>query len=302
MYNTNTGNIGVGTNAPQTGFHIHGKTLRISANSSNAYLLQGFTTGAVNDNIGISMFDGVNTNSPYLWIAKAGDPWGGPAGKMVIASSRNSGVTKDLWIYANDNLAPSVPNLLIQANTGKVGVGTAAPSAKFHVVDGNNQIRIGDVNGSSTPVIELADIGPVQIEGFESDMRFLTSGTERFRITSVGNIGIGTSDTKGYKLAVNGDAIFTKIKVKTYSAWPDYVFHSTYKLPSLREVEMYIKRNRHLPGVVSASEVEEKGLDLGNNQAILLKKIEELTLYVIEQNKQLEKMKMEIAGLKTKRK
>lgn len=105
-----------------------------------------------------------------------------------------------------------------------------------------------------------------------------------------GNVGIGTTDTKGYKLAVNGDAIFTKAKVKQYANWPDYVFHSTYRLRPLSELEKYVQQYKHLPDVPSAAEVEKNGLDLGDNQAVLLKKIEELTLYIIEQNKKIKEL------------
>lgn len=103
-----------------------------------------------------------------------------------------------------------------------------------------------------------------------------------------GNVAIGTDDTKGYRLAVNGDAIFTKVKVKPIGNWPDYVFQSTYRLRPLSELEQFIQQHHHLPEVASAEEVAQNGLDVGDSQATLLKKIEELTLYVIEQNKKLE--------------
>ncbi len=99
------------------------------------------------------------------------------------------------------------------------------------------------------------------------------------------NVSIGTNDSKGYKLAVNGDALFTKIKVKQFP-WPDYVFSKSYQLTPLAEVEAYIQKHNHLPGIVSANEVEREGLDVGENQAALLTKIEELTLYVIKIEKQ----------------
>jgi hypothetical protein len=112
-------------------------------------------------------------------------------------------------------------------------------------------------------------------------------------LTTTGNVGIGTTDTKGYTLAVNGNAIFTKIKVKQYGNWPDYVFDSSYRMRPLPEIEQYIQQHHHLPELPSAEEVEKSGLDLGENQATMLKKIEELTLYAIEQNKnQLKQQKL----------
>lgn len=113
-----------------------------------------------------------------------------------------------------------------------------------------------------------------------------------------GNVGIGTNDTKGYKLAVNGHAIFTKVKVKAFNTWPDYVFDTAYQLPPLQSIASFIKLHRHLPDVPSAQQVADEGIDLGDNQAVLLKKIEELTLYLIEQDKQLQALKEEVRELR----
>ncbi|GGD07570.1 hypothetical protein GCM10011368_06870 [Hyunsoonleella pacifica] len=74
--------------------------------------------------------------------------------------------------------------------------------------------------------------------------------------------------------------------------WPDYVFTNDYKLPTLLEVEAYIKENGHLPNIDSAKEVEKNGVLLGEMNAKLLEKIEELTLYIIEQQKQIELLKL----------
>lgn len=125
----------------------------------------------------------------------------------------------------------------------------------------------------------------------------------RMFIDNLGNVGIGilpNDNTKGYKLAVNGSAIFTSAKVKLYGNWPDYVFHKSYTLPSLQEVEAYIKQHNHLPDMPSAEEVSKEGIDLGNNQVLLLKKVEELTMYIIEQDKMLKKQQAEIEELKKK--
>ncbi|HEX3933948.1 MAG TPA: Ig-like domain-containing protein, partial [Puia sp.] len=104
---------------------------------------------------------------------------------------------------------------------------------------------------------------------------------------SADNVGIGTSNTQGYKLAVNGAAIVTRVVVKPQNAWPDYVFGEHYRLPGLPEVGEYIHTHHHLPGIVSAEEVKEKGIDVAEQQAALLQKLEEHTLYLIDQNKQL---------------
>ncbi|RFM29056.1 hypothetical protein DXN05_09860 [Deminuibacter soli] len=101
-----------------------------------------------------------------------------------------------------------------------------------------------------------------------------------------GNLSIGTPDAKGYKLAVNGAAVFEKAVVKMHDNWPDYVFDTAYQLPRLDSVATYIQQNKHLPEVPSGTEVQQKGVDLATNQAVLLKKIEELTLYMIDIKKQ----------------
>ncbi len=122
-----------------------------------------------------------------------------------------------------------------------------------------------------------------------------TTAVERMRVGANGKVGIGVTNLShtafaGYRLIVDEGIKTRKIKVEIQS-WADYVFHKSYKLPSLEEVEEYIKNHQHLPDVPSGDEVKEEGLDLGENQAVLLKKIEELTLYLIEQNKKIEEQR-----------
>jgi hypothetical protein len=120
-------------------------------------------------------------------------------------------------------------------------------------------------------------------------------------IFSNGKIAIGTTDMakiSTYSLAVNGDALFNKIKIKAYASWPDYVFQSNYHLPPLSEIEKFIQQNKHLPEVPPAEEMEKEGVDVGNNQTLLLKKIEELTLYMIEQDKKTNRLAEENQQLK----
>ncbi|MBN8852873.1 MAG: hypothetical protein J0H07_13525, partial [Sphingobacteriales bacterium] len=109
----------------------------------------------------------------------------------------------------------------------------------------------------------------------------------------------GTKSTHGYKLAVNGSAIFTKVSVRNYANWPDYVFNNDYKLPGLDSLERYIRVNQHLPGIISADQAKEQAIDLAENQALLLQKVEELTLYLIKEHKKVEELTKEVERLKT---
>lgn len=111
-------------------------------------------------------------------------------------------------------------------------------------------------------------------------------GWKKIVLDSAGVVRIGTTANRA-ELHVNGEVYSRKVKV-TQNNWPDYVFDPTYHLPSLYEVEAYIKKFKHLPDVPSAAIVETDGLDLGEGQTILLKKIEELTLYTIQQQKQID--------------
>lgn len=149
--------------------------------------------------------------------------------------------------------------------------------------------------------------GFIQVQGAAdtgSSFRVTNSANaELFRVLGNGNIGIGMNNPQS-RLSVNGDVFSKKVKVNQ-TGWPDYVFKSDYRLLPLERLEAYILLHKHLPGIVTEQEVSANGLDLGDNQAALLKKIEELTLYLIEQNKKLEEQnsrlkqqEIEIARLK----
>lgn len=114
-----------------------------------------------------------------------------------------------------------------------------------------------------------------------------------------GNVGINTATVPtGYKLAVKGNVIAEKLVVKTSTVWPDFVFKNEYKLPSLVEVEQFISKNSHLPEIPSAKEVETNGQDVGEMNRLLLKKVEEITLYLIELKKENQEIKKENDSLK----
>lgn len=127
----------------------------------------------------------------------------------------------------------------------------------------------------------------------------VTNNKVRLRISNNGNVGIGDNVTTvgtDYRLYVEGNIRTRKVRVDNNS-WPDYVFQPDYPLLTLEKLEEFIRKNKHLPEVPDAAEVHRKGIDLGDNQATLLKKIEELTLYIIAQNKKMELQQQRIEAL-----
>ncbi len=106
----------------------------------------------------------------------------------------------------------------------------------------------------------------------------------------------GTNTWAGYfdgRLGVNGKIISEEVEVVSQVPWPDFVFNKEHKLRSLAELEIYIKDNNHLPEIPTSIEVHDQGLNLGEMDALLLQKIEELTLYIIQLNKDIESLKNE---------
>lgn len=206
-------------------------------------------------------------------------------------------------------------NNIYNANSGYVGIGTTAPAAALDVVvpgsstaytvlgefrstlAGNSWLQVVNSTGSLNLGIGGPGGTPHPYIWSSTDNLFIGSdGNPTLFVQGMGNgnVGIGTTDTKGYKFAVNGNAVFNKVVVKAYP-WSDYVFDTDYRLRPLREVAQYIQQNHHLPEVPSAAEVEKGGVDVGQNQAVLLKKIEELTLYVIAMEKDKDEMKRTIS-------
>jgi hypothetical protein len=131
--------------------------------------------------------------------------------------------------------------------------------------------------------------GKYEIRGGVSDILFLNSG-------GIG-VGLGTmAIPTGAKLAVGGKVVCKEIEV-TLTGLPDFVFNSDYKLMSLYDVENFINTNKHLPNVPSEKEVIENGLNLGDMNATLLQKVEELTLYMINLQKENDALKARVSNL-----
>jgi hypothetical protein len=219
--------------------------------------------------------------------------------------------------------------------TGNVGIGTISPTTALQIGNFSNgssnnqlsipgaynfeQVRLGQV-GNGNAALEFVNHGGVsnsygvkllvdvdsgspglQLQYAPSASNYSgLSYTTGLYMDISGNVAIGTLNNAGYKLAVNGNAIATSMTVKLNASWPDYVFKPEYKLPSLTEIKTYIDRNQHLPDMPSEAQVTKEGINLGEMNTLLTKKVEELTLYLIEQNKQIAAQQKQIDQLNEK--
>lgn len=167
----------------------------------------------------------------------------------------------------------------------------------YHLVTTRNNLLV-TVEGHSLIAYDVNNItvSPISVLA-NSEEQEEVHYKEDFNV--LGNLGIGTKDTQGFKLGVQGKIATEEIKVAQYNAWPDYVFEDAYELPTLEEVESQIDSLGHLPNIPSADQVEDNGFYLGEMNAKLLEKIEELTLYTIEQEKKIKSQEEEINRLKT---
>lgn len=198
---------------------------------------------------------------------------------------RNGSFDKGLEFTTLKSGGTSNDYQLYLAHTGEVGIGTNVPNGKLHIksVSGQNPLRV-QISGSTKFLVNSN--GGVSIGS--------TSTPPQNGLYVNGSVGIGTTTVHNYKLAVAGKIITEELVVKLLANWPDYVFEESYDLKSLDEVEQYINEHKHLPNVPSAREVEENGIGIGEMNAILLQKIEELTLHAIKQQKMIEELQKEV--------
>jgi hypothetical protein len=156
--------------------------------------------------------------------------------------------------------------------------------------------RIGfgssDFYSSNNTLMKISSEGRVAIntEDMPGDYHLHVNGNILGEdIVATGRVAINTEDMPGdYHLYVNGKILSEEMVVKLKGAWPDYVFNPDYDLLSLYELKDFIGKNKHLPGLPSAQQVADEGVDVGATQAAMLEKIEELTLYVIELQEQID--------------
>ncbi|MEM1325989.1 MAG: hypothetical protein AAGI23_08555 [Bacteroidota bacterium] len=186
--------------------------------------------------------------------------------------------------YEND------PHLQVRANMGSVQLAIATCNGCF-----SSQAQMGDAvlrtNGMAT--------GDLIIAARSNDGIVFTTGdgsfdSQRMEILNNGKVTIGSIiNTPGdYRLYVDRGILAERMKVavKTTSDWADFVFEENYKLRSLQSIKAFINQNGHLPDVPSAEQMVENGLDVLEMNALLLRKVEELTLHMIELNERIKEL------------
>lgn len=262
-------------------------------------------------------------NSAHIYFGQPLATSGQPSASLCFGGSgiQNSGFT---WVPSNtdfgklhlsfggsDNGIFNSIKMTFQSN-GNVGIGTTSPKQKLTVVgdqnildqgaptNGQNSTALLRLQSSSLGAGEVLDFGMnIKSYGWIQPQDFNDPNAFYNLILNAkgGNVGIGTTIPDS-KLAVNGTIHSKEVKVDLNVPAPDYVFASDYKLRTLKEVESYVNQNNHLPEIPSAQEFEKNGIQLAEMNMALLKKVEELTLYAIEQNKRLDKIEKENQELK----
>lgn len=188
----------------------------------------------------------------------------------------------------------SVPNALVIKGDGKVGIGINPDSysGKFNVLGSSTTLAIFQHTNANNPRINI-NAAPndmtIQADGSSSGVNLILG-------TSGANSDLMKLSATGW-VWVKGKLGAKEIQVEANCPWPDYVFASDYRLMPLHEVESYIEKNQHLPDVPSAGDVNADGVNVVEMDAALLKKIEELTLYMIDLKNENEELKSVNANL-----
>lgn len=285
------------------------------------------TTGLSNIYMGVNAGNGpgVNgTNNVVIGFESGAGNLGGTSNTLLgfRTDIGAANLTNATAIGANAKV--TVSNALVLGNNANVGIGTTAPTTKLEVtsgVGGNSGVKLTNLTSASpasvntTKFLTVDATGTIVLGNLVSAARAgVTDATTEVLWQRTGQflqnadsdgVVIGQSISKmpiGYKLFVEGGILTEKVKVaiKNTTDWSDYVFASGYKLKPLAEVEAYIKSHKHLPGIPSAEQVKQDGIDVGKMHAKLLEKIEELTLYNIELEKRNDKLQKQIHDMKQK--
>jgi hypothetical protein len=273
IYNLNTANVGIGTNNPTSTLSINAidPTINLMNNgTSRGFLMlsdenmyMGTNNGNTNGNINFGTRGNIRMSlSPE---GRFGIGIQDPVSKFQIASGSEASLNSHGYMMlGNENST----NLLIDNN--EILARSNGAASNLYLQDAGGNVYIGEPSP------------------FTSTHRLGVNG----HTVITGNLRVGNEPApSGYRMAVDGKIICTELMVRLVANWPDYVFANDYKLRKIDEVEEFILKNNHLPGIPSAKEMEKAGMNLGEMQKLQMEKIEELTLYVIELKKEIEKLK-----------
>ncbi|WP_299432232.1 hypothetical protein [uncultured Aquimarina sp.] len=297
------GNVGIGTTNPTEKLDVNG------AIKSKSGIFEAADTQAA-----INSTDYRDWGKYSLALA---------AGK-VLETQTNGYQARKLEFFdypATDGGLPAGTSFSLKNDNNKVFFTTSSfnTETRFEVADPNGAeiIKAGNFSANSSNNATNESVNWVHLLKAKSRLAVGTwamykpeheftvrgSGWFEHEIITDSKIGIGVQASDipaNYKLAVAGKIISEEVKVELQNTWPDYVFANNYKLPTLLEVENHIKEKGHLQNIPSASEVSENGIQLGEMNAKLLEKIEELTLYTIAQEKQLQEQQEKNKNLETR--